>query len=258
MPSARSPGAEAQRHRDEEAPLERADLRDVALDAEFALAADHVAADRRGERRRHAAHRLVAFRDVAIDRRGCRTRKSWRPHGQRRAARENHGYAKSFAATQGSFRWPKQLASLRWARWARRPRAACTSAARPSSPRSPAAAPRARRAPRRRARFRCRPTTNSSAQADVILSIVPPGDAVALAERLAPAIKRAARKTGLCRLQRGLAADRRADRRGAEGHRLHLRRCRHHRPAAGAELAHDLLCVRAGREGVRDGWRRTD
>ena len=34
-----------------------------------------------------------------------------------------------------------------------------------------------------------------AAQADVILSIVPPGDAVALAERLAPAIKRAGRKT---------------------------------------------------------------
>ena len=33
------------------------------------------------------------------------------------------------------------------------------------------------------------------AQSDFILSIVPPGDAVALAERLAPAIKRAGRKT---------------------------------------------------------------
>src|SRR5881394_3005450 len=32
-------------------------------------------------------------------------------------------------------------------------------------------------------------------QSDFILSIVPPGDAVALAERLAPAIKRAGRKT---------------------------------------------------------------
>jgi 3-hydroxyisobutyrate dehydrogenase-like beta-hydroxyacid dehydrogenase len=34
-----------------------------------------------------------------------------------------------------------------------------------------------------------------AAQSDLILSIVPPGDAVALAERLAPAIKRAGRKT---------------------------------------------------------------
>jgi 3-hydroxyisobutyrate dehydrogenase-like beta-hydroxyacid dehydrogenase len=34
-----------------------------------------------------------------------------------------------------------------------------------------------------------------AAQADYILSIVPPGDAVALAQRLAPAIKRAGRKT---------------------------------------------------------------
>src|SRR5262245_47752952 len=33
-----------------------------------------------------------------------------------------------------------------------------------------------------------------ASQADFILSIVPPGDAVALAERLAPALKRAARK----------------------------------------------------------------
>jgi putative dehydrogenase len=34
-----------------------------------------------------------------------------------------------------------------------------------------------------------------AAQSDVILSIVPPGDAVALAQRLAPSIKRAGRKT---------------------------------------------------------------
>src|SRR5206468_5102700 len=34
-----------------------------------------------------------------------------------------------------------------------------------------------------------------AAQSDFILSIVPPGDAVALAERLAAAIKRAGRKT---------------------------------------------------------------
>ncbi len=35
---------------------------------------------------------------------------------------------------------------------------------------------------------------NSPASRTIILSIVPPGDAVALAERLAPAIKRAGRK----------------------------------------------------------------
>src|SRR2546421_9835280 len=35
-----------------------------------------------------------------------------------------------------------------------------------------------------------------ASQSDFILSIVPPGDAVALAERLAPALKRAGRKTG--------------------------------------------------------------
>ena len=88
--------------------------------------------------------------------------------------------------------------------------------------------------------------TNSPRQSDFILSIVPPGDAVALAERLAPAIKRAGRKTDLCRLQRGLAADRGAHRRGAEGHRLHLCGCRHHRPAAEPNRAHDLLCLGPG------------
>src|SRR6185295_3569359 len=62
-------GRKTERHGDEEAPLERADLRDVARDAEFALAADHMPADRRGERRGHAAHGLVALRDIAVDRR---------------------------------------------------------------------------------------------------------------------------------------------------------------------------------------------
>src|SRR5947209_5947233 len=41
---------QTQCHRDEEAPFEGADFRDVALDAELALAADHVSADRRSER----------------------------------------------------------------------------------------------------------------------------------------------------------------------------------------------------------------
>ncbi len=56
-----------QRHRDEEAALEGADLGDVALDAKLGLAADHMAANRRGEARRHAAHGVVALGDVAID-----------------------------------------------------------------------------------------------------------------------------------------------------------------------------------------------
>jgi hypothetical protein len=55
------------RHRDEEAPFESPDLGDVALDAELALAADHMAADRGGEARRHAAHRVVALGDVTVD-----------------------------------------------------------------------------------------------------------------------------------------------------------------------------------------------
>src|SRR5947209_6268169 len=58
---------QSQRHRDEEAALERADLGDVAVDPEFALAADNVPADRRGEARGHAAHRVVALGDIAID-----------------------------------------------------------------------------------------------------------------------------------------------------------------------------------------------
>ena len=56
-----------ERHRNEETALEGADLGDVALDAELGLAADDVPANRRGERRRHAAHRLVILRDVTID-----------------------------------------------------------------------------------------------------------------------------------------------------------------------------------------------
>ena len=40
-----------ERHRNEEAALEGADLGDVAFDAELALAADDVPANRRGERR---------------------------------------------------------------------------------------------------------------------------------------------------------------------------------------------------------------
>src|SRR5436305_1743580 len=56
-----------ERHRDEEATLEGANLRDVALDAKLGLAPDHMAADRGGERRGHAAHRSVTLSDVAID-----------------------------------------------------------------------------------------------------------------------------------------------------------------------------------------------
>ena len=41
---------QAERHRNEKAALERADLRDVARDAKLALAADDMAADRGGKR----------------------------------------------------------------------------------------------------------------------------------------------------------------------------------------------------------------
>ena len=46
------------------------------------------------------------------------------------------------------------------------------------------------------------------AQADFILSVVPPGQAVALAERLKPALAQAAAQADLCRLQRRRAEDR--------------------------------------------------
>src|SRR5436305_349763 len=55
------PRREPESHRDEEAALERADFGDVARDAELALAADDVPADRSREARRHAAYGVVAL-----------------------------------------------------------------------------------------------------------------------------------------------------------------------------------------------------
>ena len=48
------------------------------------------------------------------------------------------------------------------------------------------------------------------AGADFILSILPPGEALALAQHLAPVTDREQRKAGLCRLQRHQSGDRRA------------------------------------------------
>src|SRR5207302_374954 len=58
---------DSKRHRDEEAPFEGPDLRNVTLDAELGLAADDVAANGGGEARGHAAHGVVALGDVAVD-----------------------------------------------------------------------------------------------------------------------------------------------------------------------------------------------
>ena len=71
-------------------------------------------------------------------------------------------------------------------------------------------------------------------ECDFLLSIVPPGDALALAQRLTPVLSAANKKPILCRMQRGQPADRHQHRRGDRGDRLPLRRRRHHRPAAEA------------------------
>ncbi len=60
-------GCKAQRHGDEEAALEGADLHHVAGNAEFGLAPDHMAADRGGEARRHARHAPIAIGEIAVD-----------------------------------------------------------------------------------------------------------------------------------------------------------------------------------------------
>jgi hypothetical protein len=65
------------------------------------------------------------------------------------------------------------------------------------------------------------------AAADFILSILPPGEALALAQQLAPSLK-----AGLCRLQRHQSGDGRACRQGDCADRLPVRRRRHHRRAA--------------------------
>ena len=70
------------------------------------------------------------------------------------------------------------------------------------------------------------------AAADFILSILPPGDALALAQRFAPILIGEQRQAGLCRLQRHQSGDGRARRRRDCADRLPVRRCRHHRSAA--------------------------
>ena len=71
------------------------------------------------------------------------------------------------------------------------------------------------------------------ATADIVLSIVPPGEALPLAQRLAPGLERRQQETGLCRLQRREPGHRETDRRRDRANRLSVRRCRHYRrPAA--------------------------
>ena len=90
-----------------------------------------------------------------------------------------------------------------------------------------------------------RGTMQQIAAADFILSIVPPGNALDLAERLAPALRDGGEEADLCRLQRGHPADRAAHRGDDRGDRCHLRRWRHHRRAAEAGLqGHQDLSLR--------------
>ena len=67
MPSARSPGcnpsAIAMKKRPSKVPISTI----VAGDAELGLAADHMAADRGGEARRHAGHARIAIGEIAVD-----------------------------------------------------------------------------------------------------------------------------------------------------------------------------------------------
>ena len=87
------------------------------------------------------------------------------------------------------------------------------------------------------------------AEADFLLSIVPPGEALALARRLAPILTAANNKPVYVECNAvspptvlSIADDNQAD-------RLRLRRCRHYRPAAEARLdQHQILRLRPARQ----------
>ena len=83
-------------------------------------------------------------------------------------------------------------------------------------------------------------------KADIILSVVPPKDAAGLAQRLKPAIARAANKPIYvdCNAVAPQTAER--DRRDPGGQRRALRRRRHHRGAADADHA-GRAALRLGR-----------
>ena len=99
------------------------------------------------------------------------------------------------------------------------------------------------------------------AASDIILSIVPPGDALGLAERLAPALRAAAEKADLRRLQCARPRHRAAHRPRGRGNRRDVRRWRHHRRAAeaGIERHPDLPVRRGGAAGRGAGtiWSAT-
>ena len=70
------------------------------------------------------------------------------------------------------------------------------------------------------------------AAADFILSILPPGDAVALAQRFAPALKASNSKPVFVECNAVSPPTAETGRRRDRADRLALRRCRHHRLAA--------------------------
>ena len=84
------------------------------------------------------------------------------------------------------------------------------------------------------------------ARADYFLSILPPSDALALAEKMAALIGAEQSQADLCRLQRGEPADQDRDRPRHHPGGFAVRRCRHRRrPAEGGLRRAGHLCVRS-------------
>ncbi len=92
------------------------------------------------------------------------------------------------------------------------------------------------------------------ARADFILSILPPGDAVSLAQRFAPALTASNAKPVYVDCNAISPADRRAGRGRHRAHRLTVRGRRHHRLATAAEgrQGSPFLCLRHERAALRD------
>ena len=95
------------------------------------------------------------------------------------------------------------------------------------------------------------------AQADFILSVVPPGQALALAERLKAPARKGDAQSDLYRLQRHRAGKREAHRRCAGRSADPLCRWRHHRRTAERRLQPGALCFgrRRERRGAADDLR---
>ena len=100
---------------------------------------------------------------------------------------------------------------------------------------------------RARRRHASRSRTAQLAEADFLLSIVPPGEALALAQRLAPILAAANNKPVYVECNAVSPPTLLDDRRDDRADRLRLCRRRHHRPAAQARLdQHQILRLRTG------------